>query len=152
MRKVEIDLPAPNFRLKDFNGKEVMLLEFKGEKHVLLVFNRGLYWKHCRAHLAQLRQDYQKIIAQDIEILSIGPEKPGVFKEYWEEENIPFTGLPDPKHTVLKRYGQQIKIFQFGRMPAQALVDKEGIVRFKSEYSNISELDPKDILAEIDKL
>ena len=43
MRKVEINLPAPNFRLKDFNGKEVTLLEFKGKKHVLLVFNRGLY-------------------------------------------------------------------------------------------------------------
>jgi peroxiredoxin Q/BCP len=31
---------------------------------------------------------------------------------------------------VLKLYGQQIKLFKFGRMPAQVLVDKAGIARF----------------------
>ena len=149
MRKVEINLPAPNFRLKDFNGKEVTLLEFKGKKHVLLVFNRGLFWKYCRVHLAQLRQDYQKIIAQDIEILSIGPEKSEVFKEFWQEENLPFTGLPDPKHTVLKRYGQQIKIFQFGRMPAQALVDKEGIVRYVHYAKSMSDIPSNNDVLEL---
>ncbi len=80
--------------------------------------------------MAQLRQDFQKIIEHDIEIISIGPEKADKFKTFWEEENLPFTGLPDPKHTVLKRYGQQIKIFQFGRMPAQMLINKAGIVRY----------------------
>jgi len=100
-------------------------------------------------HLAQLRQDYQKIIAQDIEILSIGPEKPGAFKEFWQEENIPFTGLPDPKHTVLKRYGQQIKIFQFGRMPAQALVDKEGIVRYVHYAKSMSDIPPSNDVLEM---
>ena len=52
--------------------------------------------------MAQLRQDYDKFVAEDTEILVLGPEGPDKFAQYWEKENLPFTGLPDPKHTVLK--------------------------------------------------
>lgn len=41
MAKVQIDLPAPDFTLEDYRGNPVTLSQFKGEKHVLLVFNRG---------------------------------------------------------------------------------------------------------------
>lgn len=39
-------------------------------------------------------------------------------------------GLPDPKNENLKLYGQQVKIFKLGRMPAQVIVDRHGQVRF----------------------
>jgi hypothetical protein len=32
------------------------------------------------------------------------------------------------------------------------VIDKEGVVRFKRDYDSAADLDPKDILAEIDKL
>lgn len=38
---VKIDKIAPEFKLKTFNGNAVSLSAFKGEKNVLLVFNRG---------------------------------------------------------------------------------------------------------------
>ena len=41
MASAEIDKPAPDFELEDVNGKTVRLADFKGNKHVLLVFNRG---------------------------------------------------------------------------------------------------------------
>jgi len=40
MPKVEINTPAPDFKLEDYQGKQVSLKDFKG-KNVLLVFNRG---------------------------------------------------------------------------------------------------------------
>jgi peroxiredoxin len=40
-RKIEINNPAPDFKLLDFTGIPVRLSDFKGEKHVILVFNRG---------------------------------------------------------------------------------------------------------------
>ncbi len=43
MRKIEFNMPAPNFRLRDFNGREIALSDFKEKKHVLLVFNRGFF-------------------------------------------------------------------------------------------------------------
>ncbi len=33
--------PAPDFEMTDREGKVVRLSDFKGKKHVVLVFNRG---------------------------------------------------------------------------------------------------------------
>lgn len=63
-------------------------------------------------------------------MLVTGPENASKFKNYFEKHRLPFTGLPDPKHQVLKQYGQEIKIFKFGRMPAQVLIDRQGIARY----------------------
>jgi peroxiredoxin len=38
---VEIDTPAPDFELEDHRGRRVKLSEFRGKKHVFVVFNRG---------------------------------------------------------------------------------------------------------------
>ncbi len=80
--------------------------------------------------MAQLRQDYDKFLAQDTEILVIGPENEKAFSNYWQKNDLPFIGLPDPTHTVLKLYGQEVNLFKFGRMPAQVTIDKNGTARF----------------------
>ena len=40
-KRVQIDQPAPDFTLTDANGKQVGLSDFKNNRNVLLVFNRG---------------------------------------------------------------------------------------------------------------
>ena len=60
----------------------------------------------------------------------VGPEGSEAFADYWEKHDLPFVGLPDPEHSVLKLYGQEVRIFKFGRMPAQVVVDRDGQVRF----------------------
>jgi peroxiredoxin len=80
--------------------------------------------------MAQLRQDYDEFVERETAVVVLGPEDAKAFTDYFSKHNLPFVGLPDPKQTVLKLYGQQIKIFKFGRMPAQVLVDKAGIARY----------------------
>jgi peroxiredoxin len=41
MPKVALNTPAPDFSLNDFNGNPVKLSNFRNQKHILLVFNRG---------------------------------------------------------------------------------------------------------------
>lgn len=41
---------------------------------------------------------------------------------------------------MLKLYGQQIKIFKFGRMPAQVLVDKAGVARYIHYGHNMQDI------------
>jgi peroxiredoxin Q/BCP len=90
--------------------------------------------------MAQLRQDYDKFTAQDTEVIVVGPENAFSFSYYWKSHKLPFVGLPDPKHSVLKLYGQEVSLFKFGRQPAQVSIDKTGTVRFV-HYGH----DPSDI-------
>lgn len=92
--------------------------------------------------MAQLRQEYDKFTALDTEIVVVGPEDSKAFAAYWQKHNLPFVGLPDPTHTVLKKYGQEVSLFKFGRQPAQVLIDKHGEARFV-HYGH----DPSDIPA-----
>jgi peroxiredoxin Q/BCP len=90
--------------------------------------------------MAQLRQDYDKFTAQETEILVVGPEDANSFSEYWKDHKLPFIGLPDPSHTVLKRYGQEVNLFKFGRMPAQVTIDKLGLARFVHYGHNAADI------------
>jgi peroxiredoxin Q/BCP len=80
--------------------------------------------------MAQLRHDYSEFVARDVAVVVVGPEDAVAFARYFEKESLPFVGLPDPKHSVLKLYGQQVNLFKLGRMPAQVLIDKAGIARY----------------------
>ena len=77
--------------------------------------------------MAQLRQDYQEFVARDVEVVVVGPGGCRGFYRILQKDSLPFIGLPDPKASVLKLYGQEISLFKLGRMPAQVLIDKAGM-------------------------
>jgi peroxiredoxin len=80
--------------------------------------------------MMQLHQDYDKFAEKDTVIVAIGPEKANSFKAYWEENSLKFYGIPDEKQSVLKLYEQKIDLLKLGRMPAQMLADKMGMLRY----------------------
>ena len=80
--------------------------------------------------MAQLRQDYKRFAKLNTEIVVVGPENAASFQEYWTKEDLPFIGLPDPEHRILKLYGQKASLFKLGRLPAQMLVDTFGMLRY----------------------
>jgi peroxiredoxin len=41
MTRISLDTIAPDFASDDHQGREVRLSDYRGHKHVLLVFNRG---------------------------------------------------------------------------------------------------------------
>jgi peroxiredoxin len=90
--------------------------------------------------MAQLRQDYAELGQRGAVVLVVGPEGPEAFRDYWQKEDLPFVGLPDPEHSVLKLYGQEIKLFRFGRMPAQVIVDRSGTVRYVHYGHDMSDI------------
>jgi len=98
--------------------------------------------------MAQLRQDNPQFVARDIQVVVVGPEDARAFADYWRQQSLPFIGLPDPKASVLKLYGQEVNLFKLGRMPAQVLIDKAGVARFVHYGHSMSDI-PKseEILA-----
>ncbi len=105
--------------------------------------------------MVQLRRDYTKFEKENTVILVVGPEKQKAFSKYWEENKLPFIGLPDSKHSVLKLYGQEIKLFKLGRMPAQVIIDKAGVARYVHYGHSMSDIPRNNellkILAELNR-
>jgi len=103
--------------------------------------------------MAQLRQDYPQFVARGIAVVVVGPEDTRVFAAYWQKESLPFIGLPDPTHSVLKLYGQEVNLFKLGRIPAQVLIDKVGVARVVHYGHSMSDI-PKneEILALSDEI
>ncbi len=90
--------------------------------------------------MAQLRQDYAEFVKRQTQIIVLGPEDAQAFAAYWKKNDLPFIGLPDPKTSVLKLYGQEVNLFKLGRMPAQAIVDKAGVARFVHYGHSMSDI------------
>lgn len=103
--------------------------------------------------MARLRQDYQKFVERQAEVIAVGPEDAKAFADWWHSEKMPFIGIPDPKHIVAKLYGQKVDPLKFGRMPALVVVDKEGKIRYQHYGKSMSDIPPnEEILSLLDDL
>ena len=103
--------------------------------------------------MAQLRDDYSEFTKRDVEVVVVGPEDAQAFEEYWQKESLQFVGVPDPTHSVLKLYGQEVNLFKLGRMPAQVLIDKAGVARFVHYGHNMSDIpENHEVLALADEI
>ncbi|GAB4460400.1 MAG: hypothetical protein Kow0070_16540 [Anaerolineales bacterium] len=96
--------------------------------------------------MARLRDDYQRFVGRNTEILAVGPNSPSAFEQYWENERIPFIGLPDPEHHVARMYRQEVNLFKLGRMPLNCVVDKNGYIRFAHYGASMSDIPSNDAL------
>ncbi len=103
--------------------------------------------------MAQLRQDFAEFEKRQTVILVAGPEDAEGFKAYWSQHNLPFIGLPDPKASVLKLYGQEVNLFKLGRMPAQVIVDRQGVARYAHYGHSMSDIpENSELFAILDEL
>jgi peroxiredoxin len=103
--------------------------------------------------MAQLRQDYEKFVARDTEIIAIGPEDIKSFADWWHNNKMPFIGIADPQHVIAEMYGQQVIKLKLGRMPASFLIDKKGIVRYKHFGESMSDIpENQKVLSLLDEL
>jgi peroxiredoxin Q/BCP len=103
--------------------------------------------------MAQLRQDYEKFVTRDTEILVIAPDDVKKAQRYWEKHDLPFIGLPDPDHTVASLYGQEVRLLRLGRMPALFVVDRAGQIRYRHYGRSMRDIPSNaEILALLDRL
>ena len=103
--------------------------------------------------MAQLRQDYEKFVQRDTVVIAVGPDSKSDFKKFWEQKDMPFIGLADPDNRVAQMYDQEVNLLKFGRIPAQVIIDKDGIVQFAHYSRSMSDIPENDeILEKIDEI
>jgi peroxiredoxin Q/BCP len=99
--------------------------------------------------MAQLRQDYEKFTALNAEIIIVGPDGPNAFRRFWNNENMPYIGLPDIKSRVADHFEQEVNLFKFGRMPAIFVIDKQGIIQYSHYGSSMSDIPENQIILDV---
>ncbi|NOT04858.1 MAG: redoxin domain-containing protein [Anaerolineales bacterium] len=102
-----------------------------------------------------MRDHYSDFTSRGVEIVAVGPDAAGTFQNYWQKENIPFVGLPDPDHSVSKIYKQEVNLFKLGRMPLNCVIDLDGRIRYVHYGSSMSDIPDNEtflnVIEQLDK-
>jgi peroxiredoxin len=86
--------PAPDFTLNDIAGKEHKLSDYRG-KNVLIVF-WATWCGPCKIEIPHLIELRKTVSEDDLAILAISNENPGVVKKFVAEAKMNYTILLDP--------------------------------------------------------
>ena len=96
---------APAFTLKDQNGKNVSLKDFKGKKNVVVYFYPKAMTPGCTVQACGIR-DYKKEFAKaNTVVLAISPDPFERLKRFEDKQELNFTLLSDEDHKVADKYG-----------------------------------------------
>ncbi len=128
----EVGQPAPDFTLKDQQGQEVTLSDFRGQKNVVVLFHPHAFTANCEGELCKIQEELPRFRSEDVETLAISIDSVFVHRVWGEQQGFDFPLLADfwPHGAVAQAYGCFDEVG--GRaMRATYIVDKEGIVRWK---------------------
>jgi thioredoxin-dependent peroxiredoxin len=101
---ISANQPAPNFVLKDENGIERSLADYKG-KPVILYFYPKDDTPGCTTEACSFRDDYSAYDEAGVTILGVSPDSPKSHTKFKAKYNLPFTLLADEDHQVAEMYG-----------------------------------------------
>lgn len=111
-------IPAINFKLKDLNGKEVSLSDFKGKKVFL---NFWASWcPPCKGEMPDIEKLHVETKDTDLVILAVNiGEDNSTAKSFMEKNKYNFTVLLDSDQSIAAQYN-------IGAIPTSFFIDKEG--------------------------
>ena len=125
--------PAPDFTLRDHDGEDVSLSDYRG-KRVLLVFYPFAFSGVCSDQLSVYQEVKPEIEAKGVELVGISIDHIHAQKAFREKLGIDTTLLADfePKGEVAKAYGSY---FEPAGMANRTLVliDADGKVEWSYE-------------------
>jgi peroxiredoxin len=144
--------PAPDFTLKNTDGKDVTLSSFRGSSHVLIAFFPAAFSSVCTVEFCAMSEEYDAFAAKDVVVLPISVDAVASLKAFKKQADIKVELLSDFKRQVSAAY-DVLFADTFLANRAYFLVDKAGVVRWAHVEPNPgSRRENAEILAEIAKL
>ena len=96
---------APQFSLKDQNGKTVSLKQFKGTHTVILYFYPKAMTPGCTVQACGLRDAAPQLKKRDVVALGVSPDPVARLAKFMERDGLNFTLLSDEDHAIADKYG-----------------------------------------------
>ncbi len=130
---IDAGQPAPEFTLRDQDGEDVSLADFRGRK-VLLVFYPFDFSAICSDQLSLYQEIRPQLEEKGVEMIGISIDHPFAHKAFQEKLGIDTTLLADfePKGEVAKAYGSYVDAVGMANRNL-VLIDEEGNVEWAHE-------------------
>ena len=135
---LETGIKAPNFTLKDKDGKEISLSDFLGKK-VILYFYPKDNTPGCTKQACAFASAYEDFKTVKAEVIGISKDSVNSHAKFAEKFGLPFVLLSDPDLAAIKAYD----VWQEKKMCGKVGM---GVVRTTfiiDEKGNIEKIMPK---------
>ena len=95
---------APDFTLKNEEGHEISLKDFKGKKVVIYFYPKD-NTPGCTKEACSFRDHYDMILAKGAVVIGISADSEKSHVNFKNKYGLPFYLLSDPDKIVIKEYG-----------------------------------------------
>jgi len=119
---------APDFSLKNQDGKVVKLSDFKGKKNVVVYFYPKDNTPICTKESCSFRDAFEVFQKMGAEVIGVSGDSVESHKKFIAEHKLPFTLLSDDKGELRKAWGVPKTA---GMMPGRVtyVIDKDGVCK-----------------------
>ena len=129
---MQAGMKAPDFKLKDKNGKEVSLSDFIGKKVVLYFYPKD-NTPGCTRQACAFAGAYIDFCSIDAAVIGISRDSVASHEKFAEKYNLPFVLLSDPDLEAIKAYGvwQEKKMcgkVSMGVVRTTFIIDENGTI------------------------
>ncbi len=105
---------APDFKVKDQDGNDVKLSDYKG-KNVVLYFYPRDNTPGCTKQACSLRDGFSDFNKKDIVVLGVSTDDEKSHQKFIAKYDLPFTLLADTEHKVSEKYGVYVEKNMYGK-------------------------------------
>ena len=95
---------APDFNVRDTDGNEVRLSDFRGRKVVLYFYPKD-DTPGCTKQACSIRDSYSEFEERGIKVLGVSLDDQASHRKFADKYELPFTLLSDTDHAVADAYG-----------------------------------------------
>lgn len=140
---VDIDSKAPDFTLKNTNGEDVSLADYRGKSNVVVLFFPLAFTGTCTKELCTTRDNMKLYDELNAQVLGVSVDSFFTLEKFKETENLNFQLLSDFNKEASKAYDVLYEDF-FGMQGvsrrASFVIDKQGLIRHKEVQEDAGNL------------
>lgn len=150
--EIKLGAEAPDFTLKDQDGKDVQLSSFRGKKNVVIAFYPKAGTAGCTREMKCFTLEWKKIEDRGGQVLAVSGDAQAALKNFATALGTKFPLLSDSDFAVAKKWGVWVASPEGGFAARSAfLVDREGKLRWiQKDYAVPRTLDGNELLAALD--
>lgn len=152
--KIGVGAEAPDFTLKDQDGKDVALSSFRGKKNVVVAFYPRAFTPGCTREMKCFSSEWRRVDDLGAQVLAVSGDPVAKLREFATAVGTRFPLLSDPEFVVAKTYGVFAPSADGGFASRSIfLVDREGkLAWIQKDYVAPKTLEGNELLVELEKI